>query len=82
MALTRTATYALILTNLGIPAKVTDEPADDVDGEIEITGTKFTVQVGDNYLILGQEHDDESFTFYPARKKIDQIVKQFRTVTA
>lgn len=78
--LTRTATYALMLTNLGIPCKVTAEHSEEADGEIEITGTQFTVQVGDNYLILGQWTDAATLVSYPAQTSITKVAAKFQAV--
>ena len=79
--MTRTDYIATQLKNLAIDVKVTaqiDNFDDQTDGEIEITGTNLSIQVGSNYLILTEDNGDDSFSFGQARRTFEKLVSDIR----
>ncbi len=64
----------------GINAKVAYEWSYDSDGQVDIVGRNLHVQVGASYLMLMENHNDESFTFFPERYSVTKIIQDIQSL--
>lgn len=59
--------------------EISDDPTVEDDG-IVVT-EKISVQVGEDYLGVTKENDDETFTCYEATRDISKIARKLRELT-
>ncbi len=69
---------AQYLRQQGFGISEISEPGEMEDGVVGISGTMLHVQVGFGYAGVVVENKDNTFTFVPNRKTVDELIRDIR----